>query len=185
MKSIKSKKAFALLAVLVVAVAAAIGAYAYWTSTGAGTGTAQTGNIPPSLHVTQTSDTGPSFTPGGTGQVLGGTIESVVLSGGSNVVVTKLVATLAAPTGGSAGPNPCTTGDYEFTAGNGWTVTSGASPNDTATHTYSNINLAPGASTPWAGLQVDMVNRTDGGTPGAGNQDSCKTAVLNFNYSAS
>jgi hypothetical protein len=177
------KRTLVLLSVMVVAVAAAIGAYAYWTTTGSGTGSAQTGNIGASLHVTQTSDTGPSFTPGGTGQVLGGTVESTVAAGGANVYADQVVATLATPTGGSDTPNACSTDDYEFVNGNGWTVSTTNTANDTATYSGLATNLAPGASVGWSGLKIDMVNKT--GTNPVGNQDGCKGALVHINYSAS
>lgn len=184
MKRFKSKKAVALLAVLALALAG--GAYAYWTSSdGTGTGTGPTGNLATGLHVTQTSDTGPAFTPGGTGQVLGGTVESTVAAGGATVFVHKVTVTLATPTGGSNTPHACSTSDYEFAAGGGWTISTTTTANDTASHTL-NANLAPLASVPWSGLNVDMVDKTDT-VPGdgLGNQDGCKLATLNFNYVAS
>jgi hypothetical protein len=178
MKVMKQKKAIAALLAIAVVAIAAIGAYAYWTSSdGNGTGTALTGDITTGLHVTQTSDTGPAFTPGGTGQVLGGTIESTIATGGSHVYVNTLTATLAAPTGGD-GPS-CDTSDYAFVAGNGWTVSTTTTTDDTATYTGIDTDLAPLASTPWSGLQVEMVNKT------STNQDDCKNATLNFDYVAS
>ena len=62
MKVIKSKKGFALLAVLAVAAVAAIGAYAYFTSTGSGAGSASVGSSS-NLTITQTN-TISGLTPG-------------------------------------------------------------------------------------------------------------------------
>jgi hypothetical protein len=183
MSIIRSRKRAVVLAV-VACLALAAGAVAYWTASGSGTDTASTGTVGVGdLTVEPAPAVGAPLAPGGAAQVLSGSIDNGATSG--TIAVTKLVATIDAPTQDAGAVGTCDTTDYQFDPSTGWTISdsdaANGKVNDVATKTYvaASTNLAPGESATFGGLNLTMVNKP------SVNQDGCKSATANVFYSAS
>lgn len=183
MSIIRSRKRTVVLAV-VACLALAAGAVAYWTASGSGTDAASTGTVGAGdLTVNAATAVGAPLAPGGAAQVLSGSIKNSATSG--TIAVTKLVATIVAPTQAAGAVGSCDTTDYQFGPSTGWTISdsdaANGKVNDRATKTYvaASTNLAPGESASFGGLNLTMVNKP------SVNQDGCKSATATVSYSAS
>ena len=133
-------------------------AYAYWTGGGSGSGSAATGT-PSSLTVNQTTVVTGLF-PGASAVTLSGNFDNP--NSGAVTVSTLTAAVRAFSSQTDATKPACTQADFAI----GGTATGlGSIPSGTAQGS-------------WTGLTVRMLN-------GAGNQDNCKSATINIDYTAS
>jgi hypothetical protein len=177
---IKSRRAQAVLAV-VAALAIGVVAYAYWTSSGSGTTTAatQAGNGT-AFSFDPAPTTASGLAPGVSAQELTGAVKNADTNG-ANYKLQTITATLKDISNGGSGSTPaCTIDDYRLSniTGGSWVITStGGHTANVATLTVGN-DLAAGASQSFSKLGVAMFDA-------ATNQDNCKGATLNIDYSAS
>jgi hypothetical protein len=163
---IKSKKGFALLAVLVVAAAAAIGGYAYFTDSGSGSGSATVGTSAP-WSVTVGSPTGGTLYPGQGTDTFSYTVKNV---GSGNQQLNKVEISVANAGGTAWSSGACSANDFSVDG-----QTAGA----TATDTYGLVadDLAPNA-TQDGSITLQMV---DSNSP----QDDCQGVTVPLYVSAS
>jgi hypothetical protein len=175
MKSRRAKVVVGSLAALAIAVAAV----AYWTSSGTSTTTATTkdGNATVfSFAPAPTTATG--LAPGVAAKELTGAVKNTDST--ANYKLQTITATLKDISNGGTGSTPaCTIGDYRLSniSGGTWVISSTTGhTDDVATLTVGN-DLGAGDSQAFDKLGVAMFDAST-------NQDNCKSAVLNIDYSA-
>jgi hypothetical protein len=171
---LKKKRVFIPLGV-VASLAIAAGAFAYFTSTGSGTGSATVGS-PANWTVTDTS-TPVTLYPGAGSFAVTGTV--VNPTGGAHQLLSTLTVTIGAPTGTGTDSSiaACTAADFALTSANssGWVISNGG---DTATYTWTNNDLAAGASQAFpTGLSISMNDL-------AHDQGNCQTATVHWTDAA-
>jgi len=155
-----NRRSIAIVALLLLS---ASGAYAYWTNDGSGSGSAATGTATVALTVVQTSiPTG--LYPGGPAELLSGKFDN---ANSYDMHVNSVDAAIASVTG----PNidllhPCTASDYQL---NGFPVTVDADI------TPGSAQGAWGAGPPATSIQLNETGC---------NQDGCKDAVVNLDYTS-
>jgi hypothetical protein len=143
---------------VVLALALAVGGYAYWTQSGSGSGGATAGTTS-AITVNQTS-TATGLYPGGPTVTLSGNFDNFNASSVRISSITALIGSIS--NGSSDGLKPaCTASDFSIGGSVGTTtVPSGGS----------------GVGS-WSGLTIQLLNT-------AANQDNCKGATANINYTA-
>ena len=150
--SIKKKLAAAAAAATIVGGAGI--AVAYWTAGGSGTGTASTGSTDV-ITANQTGLLTPMY-PGDEAQTLSGDFTN---DNDGPVYVTSVTASLASVTQATGVVGDCTVADY--------TLDDAVMPVD------AEVPVGTGGS--WTGATIQFNNTTD-------NQDGCKGATLNIDY---
>jgi hypothetical protein len=157
-----SRKTTIVVSTMALVIATSVAAFAFWTGIGSGGGSAQAATSPASqLIVNQTSTTG-GLEPGGPEGTLAGDFNNPNTSG---VFVNTVKATIASVTHAAglpvgSPPNPCTVTDFELT-------------DDTA---EVGATIPPGnPSGAWTGIKIRMKET-------GVNQDNCKGATVNLNY---
>jgi hypothetical protein len=177
---IKSRRTKVLLgAVAALAIVAA--AVAYWTSSGSSSTTAgtQAGNGT-AFSFTPAPSTASDLAPGVSAKELTGAVKNSDTT--ANYKLQTITATLKNVTGAGTADTDhpaCTVDDYRLSnlTDGSWVVSStGGHTNNVATLTVGN-DLAAGASQAFAKLGVAMFDSSS-------NQDTCKGATLNLDYSA-
>lgn len=177
---IKSRRTQVLLgAVAALAIAAA--AIAYWTSSGSSSTTATTtAGVATVFDFNPAPATAAGLAPGVAAKELTGAVKNTDTT--ASYKLQKITATLKNVTGaGTADADhpACTIDDYRLSnvTGGTWVITStGGNHDNVATLTVNN-DLAAGASQAFDKLGVEMFDSTS-------NQDTCKGATLNIDYSA-
>jgi hypothetical protein len=185
MKKHLSKKRVVLAAIVAVALAIASGvAYAYFTSGGNGSGTGKVGTST-SFTVTGATESASLYpytqtqltsTPALYTALTGGSVMNPATATGDQYL-TKLVATIVAPTGGVGGTPACTATDFRLYSPAGTWAISGTNFGVATISPTTGNTLAPGASYLMTDLSVAMV---DSGA----NQNACQGATVNITYAA-
>ena len=166
------KRTWVLLGVVaVIAAMASVGAYAYWTQGGTGSGSATAGTTT-AITVNQTSLSANSLYPGGPTELLSGNFDNPNPGG---VVISSVTAVVSSVTNGTSDITKpaCVAGDFYIT---------GTAPGSTVP---SGVGVGS-----WGGtLAIGLANRNGNANPPselspAANQDNCKNATANIDYTA-
>jgi len=142
---------------VLLALALAVGGYAYWTQSGSGSGSATAGTTS-AITVNQTS-TASGLYPGGPAATLSGNFDN---PNASSVKISSITAAIGSISNGSSdGSKPaCTASDFSI----GGSVGTATVPSGNGVGS-------------WSGLTIQLLNT-------AANQDNCKGATANINYTA-
>jgi hypothetical protein len=156
-----SRKATIIASTTALVIATSAVAFAFWTGIGGGNGSAQAATTPANQLIVNQTATPNTLEPGGPAATLSGTFNNPNASG---VFVNSVKATIASVThaiGLPVGPNPpCAVSDFEL-------------PNDTAT---VGATIPPGnPQGSWTGITIRLKET-------GANQDNCKGATVNLNY---
>jgi hypothetical protein len=171
MKHLKTKKAFALLAVLVVAVMAAIGAYAYFTTTGSGDATATVGDSS-AVTLSGTTDDG-----------VPGTDDNVYPGGGGKPVFLSVTN----PSSGHQFVGTVHLTSVDAFAGPGYTnpIPVGVGTGKCDTSKFSMADVIENQDVPAGGPTALLVNGSlVMANDTSNNQDGCKNAILRLNLTS-
>ncbi len=152
MKRFINKKAVAITAAVGLALGIAGGAFAYYTTGGSSTGSATTG-FTTTFTVQNVTFSGPALLPGAVGDIIAAQVENHT---GAPLAFNQLEVSIAGVTENApgtanqaAGAPPCTTADYQLTAGtvSPWQLANAEGTTDLAgKHDSALVLPRPGAS---------------------------------------